>query len=537
MKHNLFYRLILMLLLNGSVFSSRSQVLLQNYTLRRWDNERFIVGVSPDTNQTEILIRPDSTMQRILNKATQQDRSYYIDFNASGCLSNTLINSMHVTIDRQGVLKKNYGPYTVGFDGLPGKRTLLLGNVTLKAAERRKVRWLDLYDRQVIPDLNGFKRLETVYINHDVYNPSISVNHEYFDFYYPGDLFLWRKFYNKVSLKSIHVDVSYDGYDFYRAGYISFLDAPNDSLVALPQLHALHLENIDYFTVNFGELKKLDYLALSGLQRAEMINLAIVMKSFGKNPDSGAWSWYLEKADVSRLPSINPNGVFETFYANGTKLCFGTFRNGKPDGIWGFWDEKGKLVQERIYANGNRTGNWIFKAENTEEPEADTSLMLTYSNDQLVMRTEFTQGEAYYFDSGHDRQFGERARGINRVTIRTGSNPSVKRENDVINIANGDTMKSIRELYSLSGEEWSYSKAFYCKSCQDDFSYDFKGKMGFPAYFNRKTEGTKNPKRKQVIEIDLKACTIRHSEEESIGNEIKRTQYERPIDPEEWKCN
>lgn len=526
-----------MLLLNGSVFSSRSQVLLQNYTLRRWDNERFIVGVSPDTNQTEILIRPDSTMQRILNKATQQDRSYYIDFNASGCKSNTLINSMHVTIDRQGVLKKNYGPYTVGFDGLPGKRTLLLGNVTLKAAERRKVRWLDLYDRQVIPDLNGFKRLETVYINHDVYNPSISVNHEYFDFYYPGDLFVWRKFYNKASLKSIHVDVSYDGYDFYRAGYISFLDAPNDSLVALPQLHALHLENIDYFTVNFGELKKLDYLALSGLQRAEMINLAIVMKSFGKNPDSGAWSWYLEKADVSRLPSINPNGVFETFYANGTKLCFGTFRNGKPDGIWRFWDEKGKLVQERIYANGNRTGNWIFKTETNEGPEADTSLMLSYSNDRLVMRTEFALGEPYYCNPDFEPREIKQYLGINRATIQTGSNAFVKRENDVINKENGDTIESIRELYSLSGEEWSCSKAFYFKNCNDDFSYDFKGKMGFPAYFNRKTEGAKNPKREKVIEIDLKACTIRHSEEESIGNEIKCTQYERPIDPEEWKCN
>lgn len=527
-----------MLLLNGSVFSSQSQgLLLRHYTLRRWDNELFIVGISPDTNDTEILIRPDSTMQRILNKATKQDRSSDIQFNASGCLSNTLVNRLHVTINRQGVLEKNKGPYTVGFDGLSGKRTLLLGNVTLKAAERRKVRWLDLYDRQVMPDLNGFKKLETVYINHDVYNPSISVNHEYFDFYYPGDLFLWRKFYNKASLKSIHVDASYDGYDFYPPGHISFLDAPNDSLVALPQLHALHLQNIDYFSVNFGELKKLDYLALSGLQRAEIINLAIVMKSFGKNQSSGNWSWYLEKADVSRLPSITPNGVFETFYSNGAKLCFGTFHDGKPDGIWHFWDEKGKLVQERIYANGSRTGNWIFKAENTEEPEADTSLMLTYSNDQLVMRTEFARGEAYYFGSGDDRQFGERARGINRVTIRTGSNPSVKRENDVINRANGDTMKSIRELYSLSGEEWSYSKAFYCKSCQDDFSYDFKGKIGFPAYVNRRTEGTKNPKREQVIEIDIKACTIRYSEEEDTGKEIKRAHYERLIDPEEWTCD
>lgn len=537
MKHTIFYRLILILLLNGSVFSSRSQELIQNNTLRRADIETFIVGVSPDTNETEILIRLDPTIQLILNKATKLDRSSYLQFNTSGFLSKTIVNRLNVTIDRQGQLKKNYGPYTVGFNELSGERSLLIGNVNLKARERMKVRWLDLDARQIIPDFSGFKKLETVYINHDVYNPSMTVNQEPFDFYYPGDLFLWRKLYNKISLKSIHVDASYGGSIFNPPGYISFLDAPNDSLVALPQLHALHVQNIDYFSVNFGELKKLDYLALSGLQRAEMINLAIVMKSLGKNPSLGDWSRYLEKADISRLPSINPNGVFETFYANGTKLCFGTFRNGKPDGIWRFWDEKGKLVQERIYANGSRTGNWIFKSENTKEPEADTLLMLSYANDQLVTRTEFARGDAYYFDSGLDRQSGIQALGINRVTIQTGSNSFVKRTNDVVNRENGDTIKNINELYSLSGEEWIYSKAFYCKSCQDDFSYDFKGKMGFPAYFNRKTEGTKNPKRKQVIEIDLKACTIRHSEEESIGNEIKRTQYERPIDPEEWKCN
>jgi hypothetical protein len=46
------------------------------------------------------------------------------------------------------------------------------------------------------------------------------------------------------------------------------------------------------------------------------------------------------------------HGPFAEWYANGRKRTAGSYRHGKPDGLWLYWDESGRKTAEREYRDG-----------------------------------------------------------------------------------------------------------------------------------------------------------------------------------------
>ncbi|MDP2325098.1 MAG: hypothetical protein Q8N51_13860, partial [Gammaproteobacteria bacterium] len=50
------------------------------------------------------------------------------------------------------------------------------------------------------------------------------------------------------------------------------------------------------------------------------------------------------------------HGTVDIWSTPGTRQAAGSFRHGKPDGRWTFWDETGVKVAELTYTNGTFTG-------------------------------------------------------------------------------------------------------------------------------------------------------------------------------------
>ncbi|OXA77938.1 hypothetical protein SAMN05444397_11081 [Flavobacterium aquidurense] len=60
------------------------------------------------------------------------------------------------------------------------------------------------------------------------------------------------------------------------------------------------------------------------------------------------------------------NKVKATYYfENGKVQQEGFFKEGKLDGVWVSYDQKGNKVAEGEYTDGLKTGKWIFVNENT----------------------------------------------------------------------------------------------------------------------------------------------------------------------------
>ncbi|MCD9573719.1 toxin-antitoxin system YwqK family antitoxin [Flavobacterium soyae] len=53
------------------------------------------------------------------------------------------------------------------------------------------------------------------------------------------------------------------------------------------------------------------------------------------------------------------------YYENGKVQQEGFFRDGKLDGVWVSYDEKGNKKAVGEYTEGLKTGNWIYFNENT----------------------------------------------------------------------------------------------------------------------------------------------------------------------------
>ena len=51
-------------------------------------------------------------------------------------------------------------------------------------------------------------------------------------------------------------------------------------------------------------------------------------------------------------------GRAESFYRNGQKRKEVNFKDGKPDGLWTWWNEDGKKEEERTYKDGMEDGLW-----------------------------------------------------------------------------------------------------------------------------------------------------------------------------------
>lgn len=69
---------------------------------------------------------------------------------------------------------------------------------------------------------------------------------------------------------------------------------------------------------------------------------------------------------------------YEVYYSNGKVSQTGFFEDGKPDGVWHLYDEKGDLLSTMIFKNGARV-----KLETTINGEEVT---VVYANNKPIKR-------------------------------------------------------------------------------------------------------------------------------------------------------
>lgn len=69
---------------------------------------------------------------------------------------------------------------------------------------------------------------------------------------------------------------------------------------------------------------------------------------------------------------------YEVYYSNGKVSQTGFFKDGKPDGVWHLYDEKGGLLSTMIFKNGARV-----KLETTINGEEVT---VVYANNKPIKR-------------------------------------------------------------------------------------------------------------------------------------------------------
>ena len=63
---------------------------------------------------------------------------------------------------------------------------------------------------------------------------------------------------------------------------------------------------------------------------------------------------------------------FEKYYENGQKEKEGTYKDGKKDGLWTYWNENGQKKSEVTYKNGELDGLWISWFENGQKKTEGT---------------------------------------------------------------------------------------------------------------------------------------------------------------------
>jgi len=76
---------------------------------------------------------------------------------------------------------------------------------------------------------------------------------------------------------------------------------------------------------------------------------------------------------ASAQDNLNPNGYNIFYYPNGVKSSEGTLVNGKPDGYWKSYNEKGTLVSEGNRKNFLLDSVWIFYS-----PSGDKSMEISF---------------------------------------------------------------------------------------------------------------------------------------------------------------
>ncbi|MFT3886011.1 MAG: hypothetical protein QM724_11435 [Flavobacteriales bacterium] len=78
---------------------------------------------------------------------------------------------------------------------------------------------------------------------------------------------------------------------------------------------------------------------------------------------------------------------FITYYADGRVQAMGGYRDGRRDGVWRQFDERGTVLAEARFANGKRTGTWEFR-------DADNALKgrLHYNEGRLSAGEQYADG-------------------------------------------------------------------------------------------------------------------------------------------------
>ena len=439
---------------------------------------------------------------------------------------------------------------------IASKHVYGVGKLELPSRLKRKIKWLDFNPALGEEnDFSEFKNLSTLTTQR------IGLNGFYIapeNFYkaslildYPGSPFFWNKISQIKNLQTLQFDIYSDHTNYGVPGNIYMLNPPKADLFKLKKIKNVHFDKFLFLPVCFREYEKLSYLSVKHISTPELVNLALVMYGAGKDTTVGYWTHFLNEVDLNKPLQIPTNGVYESFYKNGKRLCRGMYKNGEPDGVWEFWYNDGTLSQKRSYVDGERNGTWLFFApDQIAEYKLDTITKIVYEDGNLT-ELEMTKLD-YIGYSGVTCSPYEFSRDVKqkieyKLNWESEFEVVIRKTLSSISIDNrykeevGDTLTGHTEQWEYNSDGWNYSFEEHCHGRTYGVAREKKGKPGNEAYYSS-MKYFNNQKDSVHIShgiIDLEKCYheyIEYSEDYS-GKELNIIETEKKeISEDDWSC-
>lgn len=103
----------------------------------------------------------------------------------------------------------------------------------------------------------------------------------------------------------------------------------------------------------------------------------LIIEGFYKeNRREGEWLYYKNSHLITKAIYKNDllNGITYGFYENGDTACIKSYHRGRLDGIYKTFHKDKSIESSGVYANGIKTGNWIYneKVEDNKEQKTET---------------------------------------------------------------------------------------------------------------------------------------------------------------------
>lgn len=446
-------------------------------------------------------------------------------------------------------IKNDYDTSTIG-----SKHVYALGKLEIPTKFKRKIEWLD-YNLALGEenDFQNFKKLK-IFTTQSVNGNDLFISPKNFGsgalrMEYPGSPFFWKNVTQIKNLKSLQFDLSSNFTESGDLGSIYLLNPPESDLFSMKKLSNVHFSELQFLPVNFYDFKKLNYLSVNMISTPELVNLALVMYSFGKDTSHGNWNIFLREVDLSQEIKIPITGKFETFYKNGLQLCEGNYKDGVPHGTWSFWYQDGKLAQKRNYINGKRDGIWIFCAPSQQtEFYIDTVVQMTYDKGQLNSLLSKKINNINY--NPEDCNSYENSIDIEQIVEfnlnwKSETEVTIQKKQYSINLPKSnsrDTLKGSIEIWSYSNKGWNYHFEEYCKGSKSElYIKDLSGKSFVAPHYSCIKYLYKDGSilREAQWTIDLENCYQEYIESENRDHtdELEVIKKEKKyLSNDDWLC-
>jgi antitoxin component YwqK of YwqJK toxin-antitoxin module len=86
--------------------------------------------------------------------------------------------------------------------------------------------------------------------------------------------------------------------------------------------------------------------------------------------------------------------IWASFYhPNGTVREMGKYEEGKPDGFWQSWDQEGSKLCEAQYSHGVKDGKWLFWKD-----QGSTQYEVHYDDNEIVNTLKWVRSEVVLED-------------------------------------------------------------------------------------------------------------------------------------------
>lgn len=524
------------------------------------DNLRkFVLGTyKPTTEQYNINVRFDSTNYKIV-KHNGRGPFISLTWPLSNSGNDIYLNnenrlsfsfdSLGKIIEQETDIKENIELDLNYWDkSISSSNLFSLGNLNLKKSQLNKIEWLQFSSCMGnLESIKSLKNLQFLILSNRfamtmprLYEKQIGVIPHYFTDHGAGVL---QKGIPKGLNSLNYFELgSFNGpseiHTFMNDNsYLLMLEGFPRNVLDLPAIKMLKIAGANYLPVNFSDFKKIEYLdiwlgyfernTLYDQVNPELINLAIVMNSFGKDTSQGNWAHFLEYGKIDSNFDIPQNGAYRTFHRNGQPLCQGQFVNGEPDGIWKFWFSDGKLYEQREYQQGKKYGEWFMMCDSLysvqyNKSEIDTTNVLIFQNDKLIKRIdiEYTDyasrnSQCYDYNSYKD-EFSVLKHEYSLVwkdSICTSVKHTYisKRHGDFssrfwLKDKMQDTLDGFDEQWLMNDSTWQYYCSNISNLCPDNASvaeYKAIGRIGEIAYYSclkEKYNKQKDGKFRQILD-------------------------------------